>query len=89
MKKYTYIFILLFPVWPYVLNIVNESNALVWIALDTAYYYPVFLLASHLFKEVEMGLLIPSVGGRILTFVIYAILLLVMFKFNNRKCRNQ
>jgi ABC-type Na+ efflux pump permease subunit len=89
MKKYIYIFVLLFPVWPYLLNVVDESNGLIWIALDTAYYYPVFLLASSLFTEVEMGLLIPSVGGRILTFVLYATFLIVAFKLYNKLRRNQ
>jgi len=85
MKKYILLFVQLFPIVPYILSIVNESNGLIWIALDTVYYYPVFLLASPLFEEVEMGLLIPSVGGRILTFVLYTIFLLVIFKLMDRK----
>lgn len=89
MKKYIYIFALFFPVLIYVLNVVNESNGLIWMALDTAYYYPIFLLASPLFKEVEMGLLIPSIGGRILTFVLYAALLLMIYKVSNRKRSSQ
>jgi len=85
MKKYIFLFVQLFPIVPYILSIVNESNGLIWIALDTVYYYPVFLLASPLFEKVEMGLLIPSVGGRILTFVLYTTFLLVIFKLMDRK----
>ena len=89
MRKYIFLFVLLFPLGPYILSIVNESNGLIWIALDTVYYYPVFLLVSPLFKEVETGLLIPSVGGRILTFVLYTILLLVAFKFKNIRSQSK
>jgi hypothetical protein len=85
MAKYIFLFVLFFPLGPYILSLLNESNGLIWLAIDTVYYYPVFLLASPLFSEVEMGLLIPSVGGRILTFVLYAILLFVVFKLKGRK----
>ena len=85
MRKYIFIIVVLFPLGPYILSIVNESNGLIWIALDTIYYYPVFMFVSSLFKEVEMGLLIPSLGGRILTFVLYTALLFLIFKLNNRR----
>jgi len=85
MKKYIFLLVMLFPLGPYILSMVNESNGLIWIALDTVYYYPVFLLASPLFKELEMGLVVPSTDGRILTFVLYTILLLMIFKLIDRK----
>lgn len=85
MTKYIIILVLSFPLGPYMLSLLNESNGLIWLALDTVYYYPVFLLAKPLFSEVEMGLLIPSVGGRVLTFVLYTILLFVVIKLMGRK----
>jgi hypothetical protein len=34
-----------------------------------------FLIAAPLFKKIEMGLLVPTMGGRFLAFLLYPILL--------------
>ena len=85
LRLYIYLSITLFPVITYVLGVVNESNGLVWLALDTAYYYPVYLIVAPLFEKIEMGLLIPSIGGRFLGFVMYSSLLFVFFKIKSTK----
>ena len=85
MKKYILLIVLFFPLIPYTMSILNESNALIWIALDTVYYYPVAIVANPLFKKIEMGLIIPSIGGRVLAAVLYGIFLLLLFKTTTKK----
>ena len=79
-----YLLITLFPIATYILGIINESNGLIWLALDTSYYYPVYVFADSLFERLEMGLLIPSVGGRCLAFVLYLLLLFLFFKAKDK-----
>jgi len=71
MNKKIYIAILLLPLLILVLNEINEVNALIWLGIDTVYYYPIYLLFGDMFKVIEMGLLIPSVWGRIVGFIFY------------------
>ena len=87
MKKYIYLTVLFFPVIPYIMTVINESNALIWIALDTVYYYPVFIIANSLFKKIEIGLIIPSIGARVIALVLYATILLFLSEivFKKRK----
>jgi hypothetical protein len=75
-----YILVIFFPVATYILGMVNQSNGLVWLALDTGYYYPVYLIAASLFEKLEMGLLMPSMGGRFLAIVLYPLLLFFLFR---------
>jgi len=56
-----YLLIILFPVVSYFLGVINESNGLIWLALDTGYYYPVYIISSSLFEKLEMGFLVPIV----------------------------
>ncbi|MDO6583871.1 hypothetical protein Q4491_21345 [Photobacterium sp. 2_MG-2023] len=68
LRIYLSLLILIFPVATYLLGIVNASNGLVWLALDTGYYYPVYVITPSLFKKLEMGLLVPMLGGDYLLF---------------------
>jgi len=83
-RKYVFLLVLLFPFVPAVLSIVNESNNLLWIALDTLYYYPVYILFEPLFKKLEMGLILPSTSGRALAFTVYGFLIVLFFKVKDR-----
>lgn len=88
-RIYVYLLILLFPVTTYALGIMNESNGLIWLALDTVYYYPVYVIAGPLFEKLEMGLLAPSLSGRCLAFLLYALLLFLFFKAKDIVLRNR
>lgn len=72
-RVYIYFFLVVFPVVTFLLGKINESAGLIWLALDTVYYYPVYLISAPLFHRLEMGLLVPSLGGRLLAFGLYTI----------------
>ncbi|WP_120513007.1 hypothetical protein [Photobacterium salinisoli] len=84
LRVYICLLILIFPVATYLLGIVNASNGLVWLALDTGYYYPVYVITPSLFKKLEMGLLVPMLGGRLLAFLLYLLSLLLFFKMKDK-----
>lgn len=84
LRIYLSLLILIFPVATYLLGIVNASNGLVWLALDTGYYYPVYVITPSLFKKLEMGLLVPMLGGRLLAFLLYSLSLLLFFKMKDK-----
>ncbi|MFT7222631.1 MAG: hypothetical protein ACI82Z_000154 [Cellvibrionaceae bacterium] len=84
LRIYIYLLIILFPVATYLLAIVNESNGLIWLALDTGYYYPIYIIVAPLFERLEMGLLMPSIGGRCLALVLYPLLLFLFFKMKGK-----
>ncbi|MCG2837273.1 hypothetical protein L6J37_10555 [Photobacterium sp. WH77] len=84
LRIYLSLLILIFPVATYLLGIVNASNGLVWLALDTGYYYPVYVITPSLFKKLEMGLLVPMLGGRLLAFLLYLLSLLLFFKMKDK-----
>lgn len=81
--------IILFPVATYLLGTVSESNDLIWLALDTGYYYPVYVIATPLFEKLEMGLLIPSIGGRCLALALYPLLLFLFFHIKDKILPNR
>ena len=85
LRTYISLLIVLFPVATYLLGIVNESNGLIWLALDTGYYYPVYVIAAPLFEKLEMGLLIPTTEARIFAFLLYPILLFLFFKIKDKR----
>ncbi|WP_027251576.1 hypothetical protein [Photobacterium halotolerans] len=84
LRIYLSLLILIFPVATYLLGIVNASNGLLWLALDTGYYYPVYVIAPSLFKKLEIGLLVPMLGGRLLAFLLYLLSLLLFFKMKDK-----
>jgi hypothetical protein len=84
-RLYIYLLIILFPAVTYMLGILNVSNGLIWLALDTGYYYPIYVIAAPLFEKIEMGLLLPSISGRCLALVIYSVLLFLFFKVIDRR----
>jgi hypothetical protein len=84
LRLYIYLVIVLFPVATYLLGVLNESNGIIWLGLETSYYYPVYLIAAPLFKKIEMGLLVPTMGGRFLAFLLYPVLLILFFKIKDK-----
>jgi hypothetical protein len=88
LRVYLYILMVLFPVATYLLGVLNESNSLIWLALDTVYYYPVYVIAASIFKKLEMGLLIPTIGARCLAFLLYSLLLFLFFKIKDKLLDN-
>lgn len=75
--------ILLFPAVVASLNLLFSSYALIWTALETLYYYPIYLVAGELFGKIEMGLIAPSLKGRFLTFLVYLLLFYLYLKANS------
>lgn len=69
LRVYVYLLIVLFPVATYFLGELNESKGLIWLTLDTVYYYPAYVIAAPMFKKLEMGLLVSTMVGRCLTFL--------------------
>ena len=81
--KFLIFVILVFPMITLFLNVISESNALLWLFLDTIYYYPAFILADSLFSTVGDGLIVPSMSGRIFALLLYGFVIVVFVKIKN------
>ena len=69
----TIVMLAIFPALLYVLMRVPALNnyGLIFVFMETTYYYPVFLLFPSLFEVAENHILLPSKSARGLTFLIY------------------
>jgi hypothetical protein len=84
LRVYLYLLIVLFPVATNFLGVLNKSNGLIWLVLETGYYYPTYVVAAPMFKTLEMGLLVPTLGAQCLAFFLYSLFLFLFFKIKDK-----
>lgn len=68
--------------------IFDDSHGLIWLFIETIYYYPIYSISSSLFNEYESGLVSPVIGGRLVAFAVYFTFIFISMKiigfFNNK-----
>jgi hypothetical protein len=84
LRVYLYLLIVLFPVATFFLGVLNKSNGLIWLVLETGFYYPTYVMAAPMFETLEMGLLAPTVEARCLAFFLYSLFLFLFFKIKDK-----
>lgn len=79
------------PLSLFLLIELKVRHGLIWLFLQSLYYYPTFFIFEYEFDVVEPGLLIPTLAGRLITFFIYLLVscILTQVCFSFRKIKNK
>lgn len=83
----------LFIAFPFVIYLFEkmnlfESRGILFYFLETSYYLPASIIFPSLFKELEMGILLPSFEGRIVSAIFYLfsyICIYIVWRYIKRK----
>jgi hypothetical protein len=83
-RTIVYVIALVFPIGLYVISEFRYLDSLIWIALDTVYHYPAKVAVPSFFTEGEMGLILPSLAGRVLAVCFYSLVIFLLFLVNDK-----
>ncbi len=84
MRKYIYFFMAIFPIVMHLFLYIFRDVGLIFWGLESLYYYPVCMIAKPMCYFGEMGLVDPTVGGRLLAFLLYFLFLFLLFSLKDK-----